>query len=251
AAAQADALPNGSQSIATQVAIIALNSSFKGKRSFVIEPNTQKTIGRLMDGQEGTPAALLRFPSKVVSRNHASLTGGDGRMFIQDTKSSSGTFVNGQRLSPQGVESQLYELHDGDILKLGEDCEVNGVLHQCVVMRISVLNPPSAGDSGSTESQLNIGNQANEISYIDYSQDPQVRANVEAEFNSIWTSLTTGIESPLKRIHRLKGFPHDDDIPNSPLGPTRLIAGDDGKSVFEPELATTPQTATAFEPTNQ
>jgi pSer/pThr/pTyr-binding forkhead associated (FHA) protein len=45
---------------------------------------------------------------------------------LQDTKSSGGTFLNGIRLSPQGQESTPVEVHDGDIIKLGEDCEVNG-----------------------------------------------------------------------------------------------------------------------------
>ncbi|KAJ3312711.1 hypothetical protein HDU76_002821 [Blyttiomyces sp. JEL0837] len=41
-------------------------------------------------------------------------------------ESSSGTFLNGHRLSPQALESPKIELHDGDVIKLGEDCEVNG-----------------------------------------------------------------------------------------------------------------------------
>ncbi|KAJ3107523.1 hypothetical protein HDU97_003828 [Phlyctochytrium planicorne] len=197
----------------TQVALIALNSSFKGKRTLTLEPNVSHAMGRLMDGHEGTPGAILRFPSKVVSRNHAALIGSEGRLYVQDTKSSSGTFVNGQRLSPQGIESQLMEVHEGDILKLGEDCEVNGVLHQCVIMRVSILNAPAPPqppipDLSSTDSQLNISNAGNaaETSYIDYSQDPQVRSNVENEFASIWTSLTVGMETPLRRISRLKNY---------------------------------------------
>ncbi|OUM61728.1 hypothetical protein PIROE2DRAFT_44935, partial [Piromyces sp. E2] len=45
--------------------------------------------------------------------------------YIKDTGSSSGTFLNGKRLSPQGQESTFFELNNGDVIKLGEDCQVN------------------------------------------------------------------------------------------------------------------------------
>ena len=48
------------------------------------------------------------------------------QVYLRDTKSSSGTFVNGKRLSPMGVESEKVELKEGDQISLGEDCEVDG-----------------------------------------------------------------------------------------------------------------------------
>ncbi|KAJ3030787.1 hypothetical protein HDV00_008712 [Rhizophlyctis rosea] len=36
--------------------------------------------------------------------------------------------------------------------------------------------------------------------YIDFSTDPQVRQNVDTEFNNIWQSLTQGLDDPLKRL---------------------------------------------------
>jgi hypothetical protein len=42
-------------------------------------------------------------------------------LYIRDTKSSSGTFLNHVRLSPAGNESGPVELHDGDIVQLGVD----------------------------------------------------------------------------------------------------------------------------------
>ena len=38
------------------------------------------------------------------------------KFFIQDTNSSNGTFLNGERLSDAGVASEPFELIDGDIL---------------------------------------------------------------------------------------------------------------------------------------
>ncbi|KAI9221689.1 hypothetical protein BC828DRAFT_338653, partial [Blastocladiella britannica] len=46
--------------------------------------------------------------------------------WIQDTKSSSGTFINGRRLSGIGEESLPFEVFDGDLLQLGEDYDQNG-----------------------------------------------------------------------------------------------------------------------------
>ena len=42
-------------------------------------------------------------------------------MYIRDTKSSSGTFLNHVRLSPAGNESRAVELNDGDMVQLGVD----------------------------------------------------------------------------------------------------------------------------------
>ncbi|ORX81037.1 hypothetical protein BCR32DRAFT_204123 [Anaeromyces robustus] len=68
---------------------------------------------------------FIYYSSKVVSRNHALLKHENGKFYIKDTGSSSGTFLNGKRLSPQGQESNFFELNNGDIVKLGEDCQVN------------------------------------------------------------------------------------------------------------------------------
>ena len=38
------------------------------------------------------------------------------QIFIKDVKSSNGTFVNGERLSPEGVESEPFELENDDIV---------------------------------------------------------------------------------------------------------------------------------------
>ncbi|KAJ3293976.1 hypothetical protein HK104_004076 [Borealophlyctis nickersoniae] len=175
----------------TVCTFVSVNSSFKGKRILKIEGAVP--IGRQTDGQE-PPSNSLRFPSKVVSRQHAVVIAADGKLFIQDTKSSSGTFLNGQRLSPQGQESPRVELHDGDIIKLGEDCEVNGVLHQSVAMRVVF------GEGGRRMTGESFDALEGEGEYIDFSMDPQVQANVNAEFNIIWSSLTDGLDAPLNRL---------------------------------------------------
>ena len=38
------------------------------------------------------------------------------QIFIKDVKSSNGTFINGERLSPEGLESEPFELKSDDIV---------------------------------------------------------------------------------------------------------------------------------------
>lgn len=56
------------------------------------------------------------FDSKVLSRQHAEVWEEAGKIYIKDVKSSNGTFINGERLSAEGVESEPYELKTDDIV---------------------------------------------------------------------------------------------------------------------------------------
>ena len=114
------------------------NTSFRQKKVAVLSQPV--ILGRLLDGQDpnAVQPGWIRFNSKVVSRSHAKLSFANGIFLIQDTKSSSGTYVNGERLSHQGTESQPRELHDGDIIKLGEDYNQDGIVHQCVMFKVKL-----------------------------------------------------------------------------------------------------------------
>lgn len=61
------------------------------------------------------------FNSLVLSRNHAIVLFENGKVLIRDTGSSNGTYLNGNRLSPEATESALYELQSGDVLEFGVD----------------------------------------------------------------------------------------------------------------------------------
>ncbi len=54
----------------------------------------------------------------VLSRNHALIWYENGKFYLQDTKSSNGTFVNNQRLSKGSEESLPREVCSGDILQV-------------------------------------------------------------------------------------------------------------------------------------
>jgi len=90
--------------------------------------DTPLRIGRFTDRSGIGLAAVnalatnkLAFRSKVVSRAHAEIWFENGKFYIKDTKSSSGTFLNHLRLSPAGSESKPHQLKDGDIVQLGVD----------------------------------------------------------------------------------------------------------------------------------
>ena len=44
------------------------------------------------------------------------------QIYIKDVKSSNGTFINGERLSPEGLESEPYELKTDDIVVRSSPC---------------------------------------------------------------------------------------------------------------------------------
>ncbi|XP_031644256.1 sarcolemmal membrane-associated protein isoform X2 [Oncorhynchus kisutch] len=85
------------------------------------------------------------FDCKVLSRNHA-LVWFDhktGKFYLQDTKSSNGTFINSQRLSRGSEESPPCEVLSGDFIQFGVDVTENTrkVTHGCVVSTIKLFLP--------------------------------------------------------------------------------------------------------------
>jgi len=81
------------------------------------------------------------FKSKVVSRSHAEIWAKDGQVYLKDTASSSGTFLNHMRLSPSGKESRPYPLKDNDIIQLGIDYQGKSEdIYKCVIIKIVIVN---------------------------------------------------------------------------------------------------------------
>lgn len=105
-------------------------------------------IGRFTDRSLTTASGTLpnpdtlriAFKSKVVSRGHAEVwCDDDGKFFIKDTKSSSGTFLNHIRLSGPGAESRAFPLKDGDILQLGVDYQGGTEeIYRCVKIKVEL-----------------------------------------------------------------------------------------------------------------
>ncbi|XP_064856828.1 sarcolemmal membrane-associated protein [Oncorhynchus nerka] len=85
------------------------------------------------------------FDCKVLSRNHA-LVWFDhktAKFYLQDTKSSNGTFINSQRLSRGSEESPPCEVLSGDFIQFGVDVTENTrkVTHGCVVSTVKLFLP--------------------------------------------------------------------------------------------------------------
>ncbi|KAI9339606.1 hypothetical protein BDR26DRAFT_803087 [Obelidium mucronatum] len=79
------------------------------------------------------------FKSKVVSRGHAEMWLRDGQVYLKDTGSSSGTFLNKMRLSPSGKLSRPYPLKDGDVIQLGIDYQGRQEdIYKCIMMKIVI-----------------------------------------------------------------------------------------------------------------
>jgi predicted component of type VI protein secretion system len=71
-------------------------------------------------------SANVSVKDASVSRNHALMQAKSGRLTVKDLNSSNGTFLNGMRIFAEA------ELHDGDMLTLGES-----------EMRVRILPPES------------------------------------------------------------------------------------------------------------
>ncbi|KAE9396920.1 SMAD/FHA domain-containing protein [Gymnopus androsaceus JB14] len=82
------------------------------------------------------------FDARVVSRQHAEIWEEGNQIFIKDLKSTNGTFVNGERLSPEGIESDPYQLKSGDIVEMGIDIvgdDNETIIHRRVAARAACI----------------------------------------------------------------------------------------------------------------
>ncbi len=73
------------------------------------------------------------------------------QFYIQDTKSSNGTFLNGNRLGKSNEDSQPFDLTSGDIIQFGVDVTENTkkVTHGCITVEIKLFYKPGVEASAS------------------------------------------------------------------------------------------------------
>jgi hypothetical protein len=121
--------------------LISLNGTFDRKQiPLPYYPETLR-IGRQTNAKTVPTPMNGFFDSKVLSRQHAEVWAekGTNKVWIRDIKSSNGTFVNGQRLSPENQESEAHELHTEDVLELGIDIvgeDNKTIVHHKVAARV-------------------------------------------------------------------------------------------------------------------
>ncbi|THV04547.1 hypothetical protein K435DRAFT_714483, partial [Dendrothele bispora CBS 962.96] len=115
-----------------------LNDSFVPKHISLVH-NQHVKIGRQTNAKTTPGERNGYFDSKVLSRQHAEVWEEGGKIFIRDVKSSNGTFINGERLSPEGIESDPFELKSDDIVEFGIDIvgeDNKTIVHHKVAARV-------------------------------------------------------------------------------------------------------------------
>jgi len=134
------------------VRLVSYNEPGRSTTSLPFEPIERNLvegvvakIGRQVNRPTNNAAQASKesiwFQSKVVSRSHAEIWAKDGQVYLKDTASSSGTFLNHMRLSPSGKESRPYPLKDNDIIQLGIDYQGKSEdIYKCVIIKIVIVN---------------------------------------------------------------------------------------------------------------
>ncbi|KZO98670.1 SMAD/FHA domain-containing protein, partial [Calocera viscosa TUFC12733] len=120
-----------------------LNDSFVPKQISLAQGRVR--IGRQTNARTVPGERNGYFDSKVLSRMHAEVWEENGKILIKDVKSSNGTFINSERLSPEGAESEPFELKSEDIVEFGIDIvgeDNRTIVHHKVAAKVyCILNP--------------------------------------------------------------------------------------------------------------
>ncbi|KAI0266572.1 hypothetical protein BC834DRAFT_969573 [Gloeopeniophorella convolvens] len=135
-----------------------LNDSFIPKHIH-LPPGQRIKIGRQTNAKTAPGERNGFFDSKVLSRQHAEVWEQSGKIYIKDVKSSNGTFINGERLSAEGAESEPFELKSDDIVEFGIDIvgeDNKTIVHHKVAARVvCVLTEQDAQVAARVESHQN------------------------------------------------------------------------------------------------
>lgn len=121
--------------------LFPLNDSFIPKH-IVLAGGQRVKIGRQTNAKTVPGEKNGYFDSKVLSRQHAEVWEESGKIYIKDVKSSNGTFINGTRLSHEGVESPPFELNTDDVVEFGIDIvgeDNQTIVHHKVAARVQCL----------------------------------------------------------------------------------------------------------------
>ncbi|KAK9895391.1 hypothetical protein P389DRAFT_92646 [Cystobasidium minutum MCA 4210] len=127
-----------------------LNDTFIPKQISLYPPGPHNRIkiGRQTNAKTVPAPNNGYFDSKVLSRMHAEVWAEGNKVYIKDVKSSNGTFINGERLSPEAVESDIFELHNNDMVEFGIDItseDAKTIVHHKVAARcFLVMNADDA-----------------------------------------------------------------------------------------------------------
>lgn len=202
--------------------LLPMNSTFERKTITVPYFPDVLRIGRQTNQKTAPTPSNGFFDSKVLSRQHAEIYAerNNGRVFIRDVKSSNGTFVNGQRLSPENKESEPHPLQEQDVLELGIDIvseDQKTVVHHKVAARVehSGIYPvemsfaeldQSSGGFMPTPQMKRNGSQsstasakANALAAVMQARDINGVSHFQQQARTMFTPITT--ETIVKRLN--------------------------------------------------
>lgn len=145
------AAPTGAEAAANAQGLVfpalhlhPLNDTFAPKQISLAPPgfNNRIKIGRQTNAKTVPNPSNGYFDSKVLSRMHAEVWSQNGKVYIKDVKSSNGTFINSERLSPEAQESDVFELHNEDMVEFGIDIvgdDNKTIIHHKVACRVYLV----------------------------------------------------------------------------------------------------------------
>ena len=162
---RADQPPNSADPPAI-LALLPMTGTFERKQIVIPYFPEVLRIGRQTNAKTVPTAVNGYFDSKVLSRQHAEVWAErNGKIWIRDVKSSNGTFVNGNRLSPENRDSDPHELREQDTLELGIDIvseDQKSIVHHKVSAKVELAgiypNPPSLLEMELNPNNPNAGN---------------------------------------------------------------------------------------------
>ena len=140
-----------SQESAAVLALLPMNGTFERKQITVPFFPENLRVGRQTNAKTVPTQQNGFFDSKVLSRSHAEVWAErNGKVWIRDVKSSNGTFVNGQRLSPENRDSEPHELRQHDTLELGIDIvseDQKTIVHHKVSAKVEYVGLPGSSNN--------------------------------------------------------------------------------------------------------
>lgn len=223
--------------------LFPMNGTFERKTITVPFYPDVLRIGRQTNAKTAPTPSNGFFDSKVLSRQHAEIYAerNSGRVFIRDVKSSNGTFVNGQRLSPENKESEPHPLQEHDVLELGIDIvseDQKTVVHHKVAARVEhagIYTPGAEMSMGDLDSgfppphankRSNSANaKANALAVVMQARDASGGSNYQ-QARTMFTPITT--ETIVKKLNRELNLAkqQSQDIARSKQCLDALIAGE-------------------------
>ncbi|CEL62663.1 putative protein C3H7,13 OS=Schizosaccharomyces pombe (strain 972 / ATCC 24843) GN=SPBC3H7.13 PE=1 SV=1 [Rhizoctonia solani AG-1 IB] len=138
-----------------------LNDTFVPKQ-IALGGGVRVKIGRQTNAKTVPGERNGYFDSKVLSRQHAEVWEENGKIYIKDVKSSNGTFINGDRLSAESVESEPCELKSEDIVEFGIDIvgeDNKTIIHHKVATRVFVVLTPEDAQAAAREHHAHLQHQ--------------------------------------------------------------------------------------------